>query len=345
MARPMVSVLMSVYNGQRYLREAVESILNQTFSDFEFIIVNDGSTDTSRAILQSYDDSRILLLDNHENIGLARSVNKGLAVAKGDYVARMDADDISMPRRFEKQVAFLKDQPEVGIVGCSYDKADSNGRYWGSRRMPASDLELRWYSLLGNPFAHPSVMIRRHTLIDNNLKYDETLETTQDYDLWTRILRCTRGANLGEALLQYRFCDGITSKRRATQLKIHDAIAFRTIREQLPGFVFSLEQVSKVRGLFVGSSKFTPELSREPVTLANLYLDMFQVFLSRHPEEPDRRVLQRQVARMVGRRVLFSPRQPGRTGLVKRLVTLYPTCLFTFVLWSLSPRNASSSLR
>ena len=148
----MVSIVMSVCNGERHLRRSVESILNQTLTDFEFIIVNDGSTDASPAILQSYDNSRIVLLHNQKNRGLTYSLNRGLAAAKGEHIARMDADDIAMPRRLEKQVSFLGRHPGVGIVGCCCVNMDAGGRRVGSSRMPETDLGVRWTSLLGNPF-------------------------------------------------------------------------------------------------------------------------------------------------------------------------------------------------
>ncbi len=115
--KPRVTVLMSVYNGEKYLREAIDSILNQTFKDFEFLIIDDGSTDSSADIIRSYTDFRIRLIQNEKNIGLTRSLNKGLKLAKGEYIARMDVDDISLPIRFEKQVSFLDKYEDVKLVG------------------------------------------------------------------------------------------------------------------------------------------------------------------------------------------------------------------------------------
>ncbi len=130
---PKVSVIMSVYNGDKYLREAIESILNQTFTDFEFIIVNDGSTDNSLEIIESYDDERIKTINNKKNIGLTKSLNKALKFAKGKYIARQDADDVSLPNRFEKQVEYLDSHPEVALVGTSVYLIDENGKIIGKR--------------------------------------------------------------------------------------------------------------------------------------------------------------------------------------------------------------------
>ena len=339
--QPIVSVVMGVYNSERHLRQAVESILNQTFSDFEFIIVNDGSTDSSRAILESYDDSRILLLHNRDNIGLTRSLNKGLAIARGDYVARMDADDISMRRRLGKQVAFFKVHPAVGILGTSGVKIDSKGHYVGLLEMPASNLQIRWASLLGNPFLHPTVMVRRAILKCRDLTYDEAFETAQDYDLWTRTLRCTLGANLSEALIRYRLCDGLSGKQRTSQIENHDAIALRTIREQLPDFVLGAEEVTELRQLFAGGDeapgsiskkgKAPASISKKRIALSNLYLDMFECFIGTRPSGLNRRALQREVAAKVARITLCRPLEPGWTATLKRLTALEPTFIFSFL--------------
>jgi len=321
---PKVSVVMSVYNGERYLREAVNSILDQTFTDFEFIIVNDGSIDNTCAILESYNDSRIVLIHNQENIGLTRSLNKGLTLAQGEYVARMDADDVAIPHRFEKQVAFLEKHPEIGILGSSCWTIDTNGQGQGVYQMPTNDLQIRWTSLLANPFVHPTVMIRRDLLIQNGLKYDEAFQTTQDYELWMRVLKYTRGANLSEPLIRYRVRYGITSKHRQAQLRNHDTIALRTIQEQLPEFVITLEQVSQLRSLFVGGGEFTPVSCSQYVALASLYLDMFENFLGRHPGEPCLKALQHKEALKVAHILLHIPIKSGSARLLKRLLTMYP---------------------
>jgi hypothetical protein len=324
MTTPKVSVVMSVYNSGKYLREAADSILGQTFRDFEFIIVDDGSTDSTWAILTSYNDPRIVLVRNEENIGLTRSLNKGLAVASGEYVARMDADDISLPHRFEKQVAFLKKHSGIGILGSICQRIDTNGREQGLHQAPTNDLQIRWTSLLANPFWHPTVMIRRDVLTQNGLNYDEAFQTAQDYDLWTRTLKYTRGANLSEPLIQYRLCHSVTNTHREAQLKNHDTIAFRVIQEQLPGLVITLEQVSQLRALFVGGSEFTPVLDTQRVALAQLYLDMFETFMNQHPGEPGLKALQRQEAMRVARLVLRRPLQPGWMRVVGRLITMDP---------------------
>lgn len=319
-----ISALMSVYNGERHLAQAVESILNQTFTDFQFIIIDDGSTDGTRAILESYGDSRIVLIYNQENMGLPRSLNRGLALAQGEYVARIDADDVAMPHRFERQIAFLEKHPEIGILGSACQLIDTNGREQGFWRMPPNDLQIRWKSLLATPFCHPTVMMRRDVLTQNGLKYDEALLIPEDYDLWTRMLKYTRGANLSEPLIQYRLGYGVTSALKETLLKNHDMIALRTIQEQLPGFAITREQVSQLRALFAGVGESMSGLDTQRMTLVEIYWDMLEAFMSQHYGDSGLKALQRQEAWRVARLVLHPPPQPGWMRVIQRLIAADP---------------------
>ena len=200
---PKVSVVMSVYNGERYLRQAVDSILNQTFTDFEFIIVDDGSTDDTPAFLDSYTDPRIVRLKNNACIGLTRSLNRGLVVAQGAYIARQDADDISLPARLEQQVKFLDSHPTVGLVGTRREEIDEQGRTLVVRELPCDDLYIRAWLLWRVPFTHGSILARS-SLLRLLGGYREVFDTTQDYDLWLRLAECTQLANLPEGLYRYR---------------------------------------------------------------------------------------------------------------------------------------------
>jgi hypothetical protein len=322
---------MSVYNGERFLSEAIQSVLNQSFSDFEFIIINDGSTDGTLSILESHDDARIVLVSNQANIGLSSSLNKGLALAQGEYVARMDADDVALPHRFEKQVAFLDAHPEVGILGSPCQLINIHGREQGLYRAPPSDLEIRWRSLIANPFWHPTVMIRGHILAENGLNYDQALQTSQDYDLWIRMLNHTRGANLGEPLIQYRLGHGITKTRRKLQLRNHDTISLRTIRQQLPEFDVTLDQVGELRALFVGGGEFTPVLGAQRIAVAHLYLDLLETFQGHYTQSPDLHTLQRQQTLRVARLFIRPPFRPECVPLLRRLVSTDPGMFWPFL--------------
>lgn len=201
---PRVTVLMSVYNGEGHLREAIESILNQTFGDFEFVIVDDGSTDNTAAILDSYADARIVRVHNEANIGLTKSLNKGLGLARGEYIARQDADDVSLLERLDKQVMYLDKHPSVGLVGTTYDIISCEGRLLQVADVPTENSILQQKLLESNCFCHGSVMFRRICLHHVG-GYRTFCGPAEDYDLWLRIAEHFELANLPDRLYQYRF--------------------------------------------------------------------------------------------------------------------------------------------
>lgn len=200
---PQVSVLMPVYNGEPFLGQAIESILQQTFADFEFIIINDGSTDRSAEIVQSYADSRIRYFENERNIGLTRSLNHGLSLVQGPYIARMDADDVSLPQRLGKQVDFLDAHPDVGVVGTAMQIIDEQSNVDHTWHSPTTHEMLRWCLCLYDPIAHPTVLMRRK-VVEQVGGYRAEMVTAQDYDLWRRLSAVCRLANLPDVLLYLR---------------------------------------------------------------------------------------------------------------------------------------------
>ncbi len=200
---PKVTVLMPVYNGEKYLRKAIESILNQTFKDFEFLIINDGSTDRTKEIILSYRDQRIVYLENEENIGLTKSLNKGLKIAKGEYIARMDGDDVSLPERLEKQVEFLDRNSDYVLVGSDCTVLDESGKKIRTDLSILSNSTLKAALALKNCFKHGSVMFRKDTFFSAE-GYDENFYCTQDYDLWTRMVKKGSVCNLPEVLFYRR---------------------------------------------------------------------------------------------------------------------------------------------
>ena len=186
---PKVTVLMGVYNGERFLRETVDSILAQTFTDFEFLIINDGSTDSSRDIILSYDDSRIKLVENERNIGVTKSMNRGIRLVRGDYIARIDADDISVPERLEKQVAFLDEHPDVAVVGSHIKCIGLNNEdlgFWKDDIRHPDAASIVEYLPFNNSIPNSTVMIRREIL--ERYRYRSFLTTAQeDWELWMRL--------------------------------------------------------------------------------------------------------------------------------------------------------------
>ena len=206
---PLITVLMPVYNGVTYLNEAIESILNQTFQNFEFIIIDDGSTDDSVKIIKSYDDNRIRLVENRNNLGQSETLNKGLRLAKGKYIARMDQDDISMPERFKKQLDFMENNSDVDVCGSWVQLM---GKYNGIIELETQSEEIKISLLTNQNLTHPAVMIRKSTLVKYELNYNPTFTIGNDYDLWVRMFDYCSFANLPEPLLKFRMHDNQYSK-------------------------------------------------------------------------------------------------------------------------------------
>jgi len=204
-ATPRVTVLMPVYNAERYLRPAIDSILAQTFGDFEFLIVNDGSSDGSWEIMASYADPRIKLVGNPHNMGLAKTLNRGLRLAAGDLIARQDADDVSCPDRLRRQVEFLDGHPETALVGSQARIINDDGRPNGLRFDRCCEYKsIRWDLMFDNSFTHTSVMFRREIVAGELGGYDESFSYCQDYDLWSRIASRHCVMNLPSTLVDYR---------------------------------------------------------------------------------------------------------------------------------------------
>jgi glycosyltransferase involved in cell wall biosynthesis len=200
MNRPQITVLMPVYNGEKYLREAIESILAQTFSNYEFLIINDGSADQSVNIITAYDDPRIKLVHNDHNTGIVSALNKGLDLARGELIARMDSDDISRPERLFQQQNFMALHPDVGVCGTWIEYLETNS-FWTP---PTEHNQIKARLLIDNPLAHPTVMIRTDVLRKHHLYYQPLYYLAEDYELWTRMAELTRLANIPQPLLKYR---------------------------------------------------------------------------------------------------------------------------------------------
>ena len=197
-----ISVVMPVYNGEKYLKEAIQSILNQTERDFELLVVDDGSTDNSEVIAKSFNDNRVKII-NKDHSGLIDTLNLGFDKAQGDFIARMDADDISEPNRFQKQLEVMEKE-NIAICGTQAKTINEKGEVIGEFSYPPLSWSgIKYYTLRGNPFIHPSVMIRRDILnkVGNLHKF---FRHAEDYELWTRIVYKHKAINLPDQLLRYR---------------------------------------------------------------------------------------------------------------------------------------------
>ena len=206
-ATPLVSVLLPVYNAQDTVVEAIQSILAQTYTHFEFIIINDGSTDASRERILSVPDDRIRYYENESNQGLVYTLNRGIDLCRGKYIARMDADDISLPTRFEKQVEVMETSPNIIVCGTdvSYFGDPEKVEYHSRRkRNPISSENFRENLIIGADISHPSVMIRKSVLDEYHLRYDEDYPCAEDYKFWIDLVDYGDFHIIPERLLKYR---------------------------------------------------------------------------------------------------------------------------------------------
>jgi glycosyltransferase involved in cell wall biosynthesis len=288
-ADPKITVLMPVHNGEPFLREAVESILGQTYGGFELLVVDDGSTDGSAAIVLSFGDPRIRLVANPANAGIVASLNRGLALARGEYVARMDCDDVSLPRRLERQVAFLSADPGVGVLGTGYETVDRDGNMLETLRHPPRHEILLWSLFFYNPIAHPTVMMRREAVLSAGGYRSEDYRGRgrffpEDYDLWWRLSRVTRLANLPEILVRLRkhggnlmavhgeeylenaarICRGMLAERLGREVAVETAKSLLRRRCRSRGEVdAAIEAIRDLYGTFMRPETLSGDARRE----------------------------------------------------------------------------------
>ncbi len=229
--RPKVTVLMSAYNAERYVAEAVDSVLAQTFSDLEFLIFEDASTDRTREILRGYSDPRIRLVENYANLGLTRNLQRGMLMARGEFVARMDADDVCMPQRLARQFDYLGTHPEIAVLGSAVTFfGEGRDPFFGYQ--PLEHDEIKCALLYGFTMLHPTVMIRKAAFEANDLNYDTAFPVSQDHDLWVRAIRKVGFANLRDPLLDLRVHSGkIGATQDALQKEHSDEVRRRQLVE------------------------------------------------------------------------------------------------------------------
>lgn len=246
---PKLSVLMSVYNGASYLGEALDSILDQSFKDFEFIVIDDGSQDNTWEVLSDYagKDSRLVLHRNKSNLGLTKSLNKGLNLARGEYIARMDADDISLSGRLEAQVNFLDTHPEVGLVSGGSQVIDETGRLIYEKIPPLEDEAIKMELLIKNNAIGHSTIMARTAKIREVGGYNENILYSQDYDLWLRLNVSTKFASLPVPVIKWRVQKkSISNTKRQEQLEYSFRISVRALGAWLKNGELDLEVYERV---------------------------------------------------------------------------------------------------
>ncbi|NCC20868.1 MAG: glycosyltransferase family 2 protein [Alphaproteobacteria bacterium] len=252
---PKVSVLMTVRDGETWLSEAVRSILDQTLEDFEFIIVDDASNDSTPEVLAKFVDCRLRVVRNNERQGRAASLNRGLTLCRAQYIARIDADDIATPERLEQQAAFLDRHPETGIVGGGALYFDAHGNIKREVHKPSDPLRLEWTALWSPPFVHSTEMFRKDLADGFDLEYDPALDDACDLDYWYRARRITRASNLEAILVRRRWHHEALQIRFAREEQsVRNAIHLKNMNEFMGCAFFEPEDICAIRQVMSSSA-------------------------------------------------------------------------------------------
>jgi glycosyltransferase involved in cell wall biosynthesis len=315
-----ISVLLPVYNAESYLQEAIDSILSQSFTDFEFIIIDDGSTDNSENIILSYNDTRIKYVKNAENLKLIATLNKGLTLCRGKYIARMDSDDIALPDRLKVQYEFMEKNPDVGVCGANIEAFyQENGRklkVW----FPESDSEIRAYTYFQAAFCHPTVMLRKSVLEENNLNYPKDYYRAEDYALWVEMLRYTKAYNIQSTQLKYRKHNSsetwYLSAGTASQPSVVNHVQAKYFKEK--GIEMSIEKIA-ILGGFANRSTYFPIAKKNQLEIA----ESIEHFLSqlRQKDAESYSIAREFISTACCYRFIKSCKLPSVTGLMRLFLT------------------------
>lgn len=235
-SEPLVSVLMATHNGSRFITEAIDSVISQSYQNLELIIIDDASSDGVEKIVESYGDRRIKLVSNQERLGLTKSLNKGIELSRGEYIARIDDDDIwASDQKLSRQVALMQAHPQVAVCGTQNQVINEDGQAMYKWHVALEDAQIRRLMLRRNQMVHSGVLIRRRALEEAG-KYDERLRYAQDYELWMRLGLKYRFANLPDVFIKQRVNSrGVTSQNNMRQFLIFLRTAWR-YRHDYPGF-------------------------------------------------------------------------------------------------------------
>jgi glycosyltransferase involved in cell wall biosynthesis len=331
---PLISVVMPVYNGERFLTEAIDSILNQTCRDFEFIIIDDGSTDNTSVILEQHSkkDKRITWHREDKNEGIVAALNTGLDLACGKYIARMDQDDISLPERLDKQVGYLEEHPEIGLLGGQICFLDQNGyRIPTIVSYPSDDLSIRWTALFYNPFAHPAIIFRRELVTEHALSYDPEFQKVEDYYLWSQMLRYTSAANLDDVLLLYRMHpESMSQVNREPQRNLALKIAHQNLSEELPGLNISFEEVQQIHPAILRQPMAKADMKRR-AWAAEYYLKIWDAFYKKYSSTRQTKYLARHVLSMAAKLAFYPLFQSESLKVGSHLTSIDPLWVLYFL--------------
>ena len=275
---PLVSVIMAAHDAERFLAPAIASVLRQSLSDLELVVVDDGSRDRTPEVLAGFDDPRLVVLRNDERLGLATSLNLALERARSRYVARLDADDVAMPARLERQLSYLRAAPSVAIVGSAVLDLDDTGRLHRIHRMAIDPAEVRWAALFSSPFYHPTVLLDRDVLDRGGFRYEPEFLESEDYELWSRVLSVAEGANLPEQLVLYRVhAAQATRARRGMQRDFQRRVAVGAIARLAPRLPAERAELAWL----LGAGEDLPPGQLE--SAADALLELVSLFGRHHP--------------------------------------------------------------
>jgi glycosyltransferase involved in cell wall biosynthesis len=309
--RPLVSVLMSMFNAERFLEQAIRSILDQTYKNIEFIIIDDGSKDRSCDIAATLAqaDPRICLIQLEKNQGVSAACNVGLALAQGKYIARMDSDDISLPHRIFRQVEFMETHADIGVLGSGMRYMNEVGKLLGEPPHFEGDLFIRWNLLFESPFFNPTVILRKSILDQNALSYDPScIHGEEDYELWSRLLLITKAENLPDILLYYRLHAQSLSQRSAPlQQESVVNISSRAVQAHLPNAPVSWQEIKDLQNAIKGASSLE---KRQRARLIGVYFKIWDEFRRIHTDESGFGDLHWRVTAWAARMILYPLFQP-----------------------------------
>ncbi|MFC4386540.1 glycosyltransferase family 2 protein [Gracilibacillus marinus] len=272
MKKPLVTIFIPVFNSEQYLKESINSILNQTYNNIELLLVDDGSTDNSVKLIQSIDDPRIRLLQNKGNKGIPYTRNVGLREARGKYMAIMDSDDIAMPTRIETQVNYLENNPDIDAIGSYYIKFTDNNERKISVRYTKAD-EIKMMLLYFTPISNPSSMVRISTVKENNLSYNEDFFVSQDYEFWAQLSKVGKIEVVEDYLLKYRTGhENITKVSKQEKLEKRNKLISRIHEDLLNYYGINLTEEEKFiyNQIFSQNPKSIQNIDNIPVVINKL---------------------------------------------------------------------------
>ena len=269
---PSVSVVMAAYNSGEFIGQAIQSVLDQTHKDFEFIIVDDGSTDNTLEVIRQFHDPRIRLIVNETNLGIVGSVNHGIDISRGEFIARMDSDDVCLPQRLEKEIEYLHAHPEIGVLGTEVREILNTGEIiTRSRHILTDPYLIKFWLLTDTVINNPTAVIRKELLVQVN-GYDPEYIYAQDYEIWTRLAKITKITVLPEPLVNWRKHGGnITIAKWKKQSDLHNRVVKREVKS-LTGLEFSDEVLNGI----LSSDILSPDLTRQAVKLFRTCLQEYE---------------------------------------------------------------------